>query len=127
MNNIRRVFFLVMISFVSVVAFSGNAYARFEKHVCSKPKFSSFKPGKKAEVDPGTEFSFHAPRDIAKSSVVVTVKGIKVDVTAEDRNEFYIFKGVLPAELSDTFARVHVKGKVGRGCKGDDGWLIKIN
>ena len=126
MNNIRRVFILLMISFASFIAFSGNANARSEQHVCSKPKFSAFKPGDRAEVAPGSTFSFRAPGDIAKNSVVVTVKGIKVDMTIEDRNDFYYFQGTLPAELIDTFARIKVNGQVHLGCKGSNGWLIKI-
>ena len=126
MSNVRHVFFLLLISFASFLAFSGNANARFEKNVCSKPKFSGFKPGDRAEVAPGSEFSFRAPGDIAKNSVVATVKGIKVDLTIDDRTDFYYFKGTLPAELKDTFARIKVDGKVNLGCKGSSGWLIKI-
>ena len=126
MNNVRRVFILLMISFAGSIAFSGVANARFETHVCSKPKFSGFKPGDRAEVAPGSAFSFRAPGYIAKNSVVATVKGIKVDLTVDDRTDFYYFKGTLPAELKDTFARIKVDGKVNLGCKGSNGWLIKI-
>lgn len=126
MSKSRGVCFLIMFSFVGLVTFSGNASARFEKHVCSKPKFSYFKPGKDAEVAPGSAFSFRAPKGIAVHTVEVTVKGINVDMTVDDRKEFYYLNGVLPAELSDTFARVFVKGEVRRGCKGEQGWLIKI-
>jgi hypothetical protein len=126
MNNIRRMIILLIISFSGLLAFSGSANARFEKHVCSKPKFSAFKPGDRAEVAPGSTFSFRAPGDIAKNSVVATVKGIKVDLTVEDRTDFYYFKGSLPAELKDTYARIKVNGQVNLGCKGSNGWLIKI-
>ena len=126
MYNVRRVIILLLISFASFIAFSGNANARSEKHVCSKPKFSAFKPGDRAEVAPGSEFSFRAPGDIAKNSVVTTVKGIKVDLIIEDRTDFYYFKGTLPAELKDTYARIKVDGQVNLGCKGSSGWLIKI-
>lgn len=125
MNKIRRIFFLLMISLASV-AFIGNANARFEKHVCSKPKFTAFKPGDRAEVAPGSAFSFRAPGDINSNSVKATVKGIEVDLTVDDRNEFYYFKGTLPAELKDTYARIKVDGKVRLGCEGSSGWLIKI-
>lgn len=126
MNKVRHVFILLIISFASFMAFSGSAHARFEKHVCSKPKFSGFKPGDRAEVAPGSAFSFRAPGDISINSVVTTVKGIKVDMTVDDRNDFYYFNGTLPAELKDTYARIKVDGKVNLGCKGSSGWLIKI-
>ena len=126
MSNVRRVFIMLMVSSASLLAFSGNANARFEKHVCSKPKFSGFKPGDRAEVAPGSAFSFRAPGDIAKNSVVATAKGINVDLTVEDKTDFYYFKGTLPAELKDTYARIKVDGKVKLGCKGSRGWLIKI-
>lgn len=126
MNNVRRVFILLMISFAGFITFSSNANARFEKNVCSKPKFSGFKPGDRAEVAPGSAFSFRAPGDIAIHSVVATVKGIEVDLTSEDKNDFYYFNGTLPAELKDTFARIKVDGQVKLGCKGSTGWLIKI-
>ena len=125
MKNVRHTLILLMLSFVSIT-FSGNANARFEKHVCSKPKFSAFKPGDRADVAPGSEFSFRAPGDINSNSVKATVKGIKVDLTADDRNDFYYFKGTLPAELIDTYARIKVDGKVNLGCQGSSGWLIKI-
>ncbi len=125
MKNFRHFFILLMISFASI-AFSGNANARFEKHVCSAPKFTAFKPGDRAEVAPGSKFSFRGPGDINSKSVKATVKGIKVDLTIDDKNAFFYFHGTLPAELKDTYARVKVDGKLNLGCEGSNGWLIKI-
>ncbi len=126
MKNIRRAVVLSMLSCAGAMMVFTDAQARFESHVCAKPKFSGFKPGDRAEVAPGSEFSFRAPGDIAIHSVEATVKGIKVDLRVDDRQEFYYFRGTLPAELKDTFARIKVKGTAKLGCKGVNGWLIKI-
>ncbi len=127
MKKTARAAALSLIPFAVLLSSSGTANARSEKEVCSKPKFSGFKPKKGSEVSPGSDFSFRAPASIAPNSVEATVKQINVKLTVQDKNEFYVFKGKLPDSLNDTYARITVKGKSDLGCRGRDGWLIKIS
>ncbi|MGR9073184.1 MAG: hypothetical protein ACU833_08995 [Gammaproteobacteria bacterium] len=94
--------------------------------MCDKPKFSRFNPAHLEEVEPGAEFSFNGTGNVAANSVEVTVKGIKVDLQVEDKEFFYRFSGRLPESLKGTFARIDIKGNDKLGCKGSDGWLVKI-
>ena len=116
---------------LSAVVFTGNALAAGddEKQRCKKPKFYKFDPSLKkgaVEVAPGSEFSFHASGWVVPGTIEVQVKKIKTEVTVENRNIFYIFRGKLPSSLKDTFARISISGQAKLGCKNKSGWLVKI-
>jgi hypothetical protein len=125
MKTIKILFIL------SAVFFTGNVLAlgEDENERCKKPKFYTFSPSAEkgaAEIAPGSEFSFHSSEWTAPGTVEVTVKKIKTAVTVENRNIFFIFKGKLPPELTDTYARISITGKAKLGCSNRGGWLVKI-
>lgn len=94
---------------------------------CVKAHVSKFLPGHMATVAPESEFSFMATGVQSPDQIVVTVKKIPVEITAEDKDSFFLVKGKLPAELKNVTARVNVKvnGKLPR-CDAENGWLVKI-
>jgi len=105
------------------------AYEGEEKQVCKKPKFYKFDPYQKkgaAEAPPGSKFSFHASNYTVPESIEVAVKKIKTPVEVENRQSYFIVRGKLPESLSDTFARISIKGTAELGCKKKGGWLVKI-
>jgi hypothetical protein len=94
---------------------------------CAKPQFSKFTPENLTTVAPGSSFSFLAFNVGKPEQIEVNVKSIPVKVTVEDKDSFYLVKGILPNELNNTVARINIKvnAKLSR-CEGENGWLIKI-
>ena len=103
----------------SAVGGSGNA--------CSKPQLTKFTPAHLETATRGSAFSFLAFNVEKPEQIEVTVKSIPVTLTTEDKETFYIVKGMLPSELHDTIARINIKvnAKISR-CEGENGWLVKI-
>ena len=97
------------------------------ENTCSKPQLTKFFPANLATVAPGSEFSFMAFHVDKPEQIKVTVKTIPVEVTVEDKQNFYLVKGRLPADLNSTAARINIKvnAKYSR-CDGENGWLVKI-
>ncbi len=95
---------------------------------CAKPQFTKFSPDNLATVSPGSTFSFYAFNVVKPEQIEVTVKTIPVTVTTEDKDNFYLVKGTLPADLKNTIARINIKvnAKLPR-CDGENGWLVKIS
>lgn len=94
---------------------------------CIKPKFRDFAPPAKAEVDPGSELSFHVSHNADAPTIGAEAKTQKMAVSVKDRNTFYEVKAKLPADLKGTFARISIHARAADGeCVGHDGWLIKI-
>jgi hypothetical protein len=62
------------------------------------------------------------------SQVSVEVKKQPVKVNAVFKDPFYVVSGKIPADLSNTAARVDVKidSKV-PSCRAEEGWLLKIS
>ncbi len=121
---------MLCILLIALVNNPAAAYEGEEKPVCKKPKFYKFDPYQKkgvVEVPPGSEFSFHASNYTKPESIEVAVKKIKTPVEVENRNSFLIIRGRLPESLSNTFARISIKGTAQLGCKRiGAGWLVKI-
>ena len=120
---------MLCILLIAVVSYPVAAYEGDEKQACKKPKFYKFDPYQKkgaAEAAPGSEFSFHASNYTVPESIEVAVKKIKTPVEVENRQSFLIVRGKLPESLSDTFARISIKGTAELGCKKKGGWLVKI-
>jgi len=94
---------------------------------CLKPHVSKFLPAHLATVAPGSAFSFVAFNIYKPENILVTVKKIPVDVTAEFKDPFYVIKGRLPDGLKNTAARINIKviGKTSH-CETENGWLVKI-
>jgi len=98
-----------------------------EEKKCIKPKFRDFVPEAKAEVNPGSEIGFHISHNADPLHITAEAKGLKLDVKVRDRNTFYEAHAQLPAELSNSFARINVRAKAMEGdCVASDGWLIKV-
>ncbi len=95
---------------------------------CVKPQLSKFMPANLATVAPGSAFSFWAINVDNPKLIKVDVKSIPVEVTTEDKEGFYLVKGKLPADLTNTTARINIKvtGKILK-CNGESGWLVKIS
>lgn len=94
---------------------------------CLKPQLTKFLPANLATVAPGSAFSFWAFNVEKPEQIKVTVKNIAVEVITEDKDNFFLVKGKLPAELVNTTARINIKvnAKVSK-CNGENGWLVKI-
>jgi hypothetical protein len=98
-----------------------------EEKKCIRPKFRDFVPEAKAEVNPGSEISFHISHNADPLHITAEAKGLKLAVKVRDRNTFFEAHAQLPAELINTFARINVQAKAMEGeCVAHDGWLIKI-
>ena len=123
MNHNKKIGFVLtlVLAFSSVIANAGE-----EREKCKRPRFRSFEPINKSEVEPESEISFHAYDVAGPHAIKVFAKGIPMKVTVENRNLFYVVTGKLPAELKDTYVRVNVKGTALLGCKSQDGVLLKV-
>lgn len=98
-----------------------------EEKKCIKPKFRDFVPEAKAEVNPGSDIGFHISHNADPLHITAEAKGLKLAVKVRDRNTFFEAHTQLPAELSNSFARITVRAKAMEGdCVASDGWLIKI-
>ena len=96
------------------------------KKACKKPEMSQFTPAHLAVVAPQSEFSFKASALTNPESIQVDVKKQAVEVIIKQQGNAYLITGTLPAELQDTYARVNINATGTNGCKGSDGWLLKI-
>ncbi|WP_349432544.1 hypothetical protein Q9L42_007795 [Methylomarinum sp. Ch1-1] len=123
MNNVKL--FPVLI----LALFSAQAWAygsSSSKKACKSPKFSQFAPSHLSVVAPESEFSFFASSITNPSSIEVSVKKQPVEVTVDTSGNGYLVSGKLPAPLQNTYARVQIEAKGGNQCRGQDGWLLKI-
>jgi hypothetical protein len=121
----KSVFFLgLLVISTSVLAVTPDEE---EDKKCIKPKFRDFAPEAKAEVNPGSDITFHVSHNSEPSTIAAEAKGVKMKVNVKDRKTFYEVKTNLPTELRGTFARISVSARALEGeCIGHDGWLIKI-
>ncbi len=126
---------LLKVTVFSIAASMTNgafAYSEdMDKPACKTPKFRDFNlpvysAENKAEVAPESELMFTISNWIAPESVSVTAKGIPLKVEVENKNSFFRVSAKLPASLNGKFARINVRADAVLGCKGMDGWLIKI-
>lgn len=94
---------------------------------CLKAQLNKFLPANLATVAPGSAFSFWASNVDKPEQIKVTVKSIPVEVTAENKDSFYLVKGKLPADLVNTAARINIKVTAkSPKCNAENGWLVKI-
>jgi hypothetical protein len=101
------------------------------EEVCKKPKFTSFSLAEysaptKAEVPPESEFSFVVSNWIDPTTLKLTAKKKKLNFTITDKNSFFLVHAKLPAEYSGQFVRIDAIVNARLGCKGLDGWLVKV-
>lgn len=94
---------------------------------CIKAHINDFTPAHLATVKPGAEFSFTVVNIASTEQVVVTVKRQPVEVVGEFIDPFFLFKGKLPDNLVNTYARIDVVVNAKfTHCESEDGWLLKI-
>ena len=119
----------LMIVFIFAI-FSTNALAygssSSSKKACKKPRFTQFTPPHLTVVTPQSKFSFLASALTNPETIAVSVKKQAVDVVINKTNAGYSVTGTLPASLQDTHVRVDIKATGTNNCKGNDGWLLKI-
>jgi hypothetical protein len=116
------------------IIFASNAMAYdpgLIENVCKKPKFTSFSLAEytaatKTEVLPASEFSFVVSNWIDPTTLELTAKKKKLDFTITDKNSFFLVHAKLPAEYVGQFVRLDAIVNARLGCKGLDGWLVKV-
>lgn len=124
MNTIKLMTVFILAVFSSNLLAYGSSSS--SKKACNKPKFSQFTPPHMAAVAAQSEFSFQTSTSTNPDSIEVSVKKQPVEITINKVNNGYSVSGKLPASLQGTFARVEIDAKGTNGCKGSDGWLLKI-
>ncbi|WP_374088406.1 hypothetical protein [Methylomicrobium lacus] len=94
---------------------------------CQKASLERFNPPHLAKVAPGSEFSFYAFNIDSPEQLSATVKKIPVELTAEFKEPYFLVKGRLPANLTNTAARIDVKASAKSShCEEAKGWLVII-
>jgi len=94
---------------------------------CFKAKISHYKPEHLATVAPGSEFSFTVSGSNGPNHIHVSIRQQPVEVSIEDKENFYLVKGKLPAELKNETVRINVRVKAKMSkCDADGGLLLKI-
>jgi hypothetical protein len=99
--------------------------------VCKKPKFTSFSlpefsATNKVEVAPESAFSLMISNNVDPTTLKVSAKKKALPVTVTDKNSFFLVTGKIPAEYTGQFVRIDVQVTARLGCKGLDGWLVKV-
>ena len=122
-KSLKLACLLVSIGFVSS-AFAYNS-GNIEQG-CKDPKFKTFFPAPKSEVDPESEISFTVSGYADPTTIKAMAKNVPLELTIVDKNSFYDVSAKLPASLTGKYARIHIKANNTPDCKAKDGWLIKI-
>ncbi len=136
----KKVILLALLSIASLLATTAiNASEHHSGHgggmsggggsakTCGKPNLGKFLPPHLSTVVPEAEFSFLAFNIDNPEQVFATVKNIPVELSAEFRDPYYIFKGKLPASLVNTPARINIMVKAkSPHCEAENGWLVII-
>ena len=120
---------LISASLIASIGFTATAFAYSAGNVetgCQKPRFKTFTPPHKSEVDPESEISFTVSGYADSSTIKATAKNEPLKLNIVDKDSFYAVSATLPASLTGKYARIHVKANNTAECKGKDGWLIKI-
>ena len=120
---------LILASVIASVGFTSSAFAYNAGNVdtgCQKPKFKTFTPPHKAEVDPESEISFTVSGYADPTTIKAMAKNVPLKLNIVDRDSFYEVSATLPASLTGKYARIHLKANNTADCKAKDGWLIKI-
>jgi hypothetical protein len=94
---------------------------------CSKIGIRNIKPAPLSEVLANSEFSAMVFGANYAEDIEVTVKKIPIDADVVKKDDFYLVKGKLPADIHTTAARgnIKIKSKL-PGCSEENGWLLKI-
>ena len=120
---------LILASLIASVGFTASAFAYNAGNVdlgCKKPRFKSFTPPHKSEVDPESEISFTVSGYADSTTIKAMAKNVPLELNIVDRDSFYAVSATLPASLTGKYARIHVNANNTAECKAKDGWLLKI-
>ncbi len=120
---------LKLVFLISSIGFTNSAFAYGVKDTnngCKKPRFKTFKPAHKSEVDPESKISFTVSGYANPDTIKVVAKNVPLKAKVEYKVSFYAVSATLPASLSGRYARIHVSAEGMLGCVGKDGWLLKI-
>ena len=120
---------LISASLIASIGFSATVFAYNAGNIetgCKKPRFKTFTPEHKSEVDPESEISFTVSGYADPTTIKATAKNVPLKLNIVDKDSFYAVSATLPASLTGKYARIHVKANNTAECKAKDGWLIKI-
>ena len=120
---------LTLVCLVAGIGFSGSVFAygsEYSSNGCKKPRFKSFTPEHKSEVDPESEISFTVSGYTEPGSIEVVAKKVPLKPNINFNGTYYTVTAKLPASLTGKYARIHVNADAMMGCNGKDGWLLKI-
>jgi len=124
----RDALFTLLLIIVSGTAFAYGGSPSSSVKACSKPKFSQFTPADKSEVTANSSFSFVASAQTNPDSIGVTIKDQHAAITITPKNPAgFDVTGTIPETLKGSFARIKITGEGPNGCKGSDGWLVKVS
>ena len=94
---------------------------------CIKARASRFTPEHLANVASGSEFSFAASGTNGPGHIHVSIKQTPIDITVEDKENFYLVKGKLPEDIKNTVVRISIDLKAkSPKCNEKTGWLLKV-
>lgn len=123
---------LILVLMTMIFTHNAVAYnAERTEEACKKPKFSSFSLSEytnatKLEVPADSDFSFVISNWIDPTSIKLTAKKKPLPFTVEDKNSFFLVHTKLLPEHAGQFVRLDVQVTAKLGCKGLDGWLVKV-
>ncbi|MGD0958227.1 MAG: hypothetical protein ABSB19_00320 [Methylomonas sp.] len=128
----------VFIAVLPALCFSGAALAQaMPSHTghgggsgddaCIRAKISHYTPEHLASVKPGSAFSFTVSGSNGPKHIHVSIRQEPLKVAVEDKDTFYLVKGVLPENFKNETVRisVQVKAKFSK-CDTDGGLLLKV-
>jgi len=122
-KSLKLAFLISSIGFTSTVFAYG---AGDTNNGCKKPRFKTFTPAHKSEVDPESEISFTVSGYANPDTIKVVAKNVPLKAKVVYKMSFYAVSATLPASLRGRYARIHVSAEGMLGCVGKDGWLLKI-
>jgi hypothetical protein len=125
---------LKLMMVLGALSFAHNAVAYnpgMVEEVCKKPKFSTFSLAEyskteKLEVPAESAFSFTISNWIDPTTIKLTAKKKNVPFTLVNKNSFFLVNAKIPAEYTGQFVRFDVQATARLGCRGLDGWLVKV-
>jgi len=92
---------------------------------CKSTIINHFVPKHLSKVEAGSEFTFWVKGIKDPTEVEVTAKNIPIEISSEERSNFFAFKGTLPKSLKSA-ARIKVKVN-SKKCPAEKGVLLIIN
>jgi len=122
-KSLKLAFLIGSIGFTSSVFAYG---ASDTNNGCKKPRFKSFTPVHKSEVNPESEISFTVSGYANPDTIKVVAKNVPLKAKVVHKMSFYAVSATLPDSLIGRYARIHVSAEGMLGCVGKDGWLLKI-